>query len=233
MQSRARTASVPESGAAPMLGGDGRYRLTFGFSCCPGVRGEFLILFFFVLAALVLTWPMVATLGQATGTRGDYLDNLWNGWWLKHSLVQGHSPFWTDYLYFPDGISLRRHTLSPLNAPTLYWGSQSTVPVESLLLGRVTYQGFSDAWPPRDGEFADKMNAMPKHVASTTLRELTWNATLLEGDVPSPIKPPPGCHFHGRCRYAEPRCRVEVPAMRQVAPGHTVACHLREGQPVA
>ncbi len=116
MQSRARTASVPESGAAPMLGGDGRYRLTFGFSCCPGVRGEFLILFFFVLAALVLTWPMVATLGQATGTRGDYLDNLWNGWWLKHSLVQGHSPFWTDYLYFPDGISLRRHTLSPLNA---------------------------------------------------------------------------------------------------------------------
>jgi peptide/nickel transport system ATP-binding protein len=56
---------------------------------------------------------------------------------------------------------------------------------------------------------------------------------ILQGDVPSPIKPPSGCHFHGRCRYAEPRCRVEVPAMRQVAPGHTVACHLREGQPVA
>jgi peptide/nickel transport system ATP-binding protein len=55
---------------------------------------------------------------------------------------------------------------------------------------------------------------------------------ILQGDVPSPIKPPSGCHFHGRCRYAEPRCRVEVPAMRQVAPGHTVACHLREGQPV-
>jgi peptide/nickel transport system ATP-binding protein len=56
---------------------------------------------------------------------------------------------------------------------------------------------------------------------------------ILQGDVPSPIKPPAGCHFHGRCRYAEPRCRVEVPAMRRVAPGHTVACHLREGQPVA
>ena len=56
---------------------------------------------------------------------------------------------------------------------------------------------------------------------------------ILQGDVPSPIKPPSGCHFHGRCRYAEPRCRVEVPAMRQVAAGHTVACHLREGQPVA
>jgi peptide/nickel transport system ATP-binding protein len=56
---------------------------------------------------------------------------------------------------------------------------------------------------------------------------------VLEGDVPSPIRPPPGCHFHTRCRYAEPRCRIETPAMRQVAPGHTVACHLREGQPVA
>jgi oligopeptide/dipeptide ABC transporter ATP-binding protein len=47
------------------------------------------------------------------------------------------------------------------------------------------------------------------------------------GDVPSPIRPPPGCHFHPRCRYAEARCRVEVPLLREVAPGHTVACHLR------
>jgi oligopeptide/dipeptide ABC transporter ATP-binding protein len=49
----------------------------------------------------------------------------------------------------------------------------------------------------------------------------------VEGDVPSPIRPPPGCHFHPRCRYAEARCRVEVPALREVAPGHLVACHLR------
>ena len=46
---------------------------------------------------------------------------------------------------------------------------------EALLLGRVTYEGFAEAWPPREGEFADKMNAMPKHVASTTLTELGWN----------------------------------------------------------
>ena len=56
---------------------------------------------------------------------------------------------------------------------------------------------------------------------------------ILQGDVPSPINPPRGCHFHTRCRYAEPRCRVETPAMREVATGHTVACHLREGRPVA
>jgi dihydrofolate reductase len=57
----------------------------------------------------------------------------------------------------------------------------------SLLLGRVTYEGFAEAWPPREGEFADAMNAMPKHVASTTLRDPIWNATVLEGDVPTAV----------------------------------------------
>ena len=47
------------------------------------------------------------------------------------------------------------------------------------------------------------------------------------GDVPSPIDPPSGCHFHPRCPYAEARCRVEVPALREVAPGQLAACHLR------
>jgi oligopeptide/dipeptide ABC transporter ATP-binding protein len=51
---------------------------------------------------------------------------------------------------------------------------------------------------------------------------------ILKGDVPSPINPPAGCRFHTRCPYAEARCRVEEPAMREVRPGHQVACHLRE-----
>jgi oligopeptide/dipeptide ABC transporter ATP-binding protein len=50
---------------------------------------------------------------------------------------------------------------------------------------------------------------------------------LLPGDVPSPLTPPPGCAFHPRCPYAEARCRVEAPALREVAPGHAAACHLR------
>jgi dihydrofolate reductase len=57
---------------------------------------------------------------------------------------------------------------------------------EALLLGRVTYEGFTGAWPSWDDEagYADEMNGMPKYVASTTLRELEWsNSTLLEGDV--------------------------------------------------
>ena len=51
---------------------------------------------------------------------------------------------------------------------------------------------------------------------------------VLTGDVPSPINPPPGCHFHTRCPYAEARCRIESPPMREVAPGQFVACHLRQ-----
>jgi oligopeptide/dipeptide ABC transporter ATP-binding protein len=53
---------------------------------------------------------------------------------------------------------------------------------------------------------------------------------ILQGDVPSPITPPPGCRFHTRCPYAEERCRREEPAMKEVRPGHLVACHLREGK---
>lgn len=51
---------------------------------------------------------------------------------------------------------------------------------------------------------------------------------ILQGDVPSPMAPPPGCHFHTRCIYAEARCRVEVPALHEVKPSHFVACHLRQ-----
>ncbi|SEF93283.1 Dihydrofolate reductase [Nonomuraea solani] len=59
----------------------------------------------------------------------------------------------------------------------------------ALLLGRVTYEGFSAAWPEVTGAFADRMNALPKYVASGTLREpLTWNATLLAGDLTSEVE---------------------------------------------
>ena len=47
---------------------------------------------------------------------------------------------------------------------------------------------------------------------------------LLHGDVPSPLKPPPGCHFHPRCRYAVESCRVQVPPLAEAKPGHWAAC---------
>jgi dihydrofolate reductase len=55
---------------------------------------------------------------------------------------------------------------------------------EALLLGRVTYDGFAEAWPSRTGDFADKFNNMPKYVVSSTLRDPEWNnTTVLSGDV--------------------------------------------------
>jgi oligopeptide/dipeptide ABC transporter ATP-binding protein len=50
---------------------------------------------------------------------------------------------------------------------------------------------------------------------------------ILQGDVPSPVNPPTGCHFHPRCPYAVERCKVETPALREIKPGQLVACHLR------
>jgi oligopeptide/dipeptide ABC transporter ATP-binding protein len=49
---------------------------------------------------------------------------------------------------------------------------------------------------------------------------------VVMGDVPSPIHPPSGCHFHPRCPFVMDRCRVEYPATKEVKPGHCVACHL-------
>ena len=49
---------------------------------------------------------------------------------------------------------------------------------------------------------------------------------ILKGDVPSPSRPPPGCHFHTRCPHAMPRCKAEVPQLTTVGPGQWAACHL-------
>jgi dihydrofolate reductase len=59
-----------------------------------------------------------------------------------------------------------------------------TLDAEAVLLGRVTYERFAAAWPSREGEFADKFNAMPKYVVSSTLQDPQWtNSTVLNGDV--------------------------------------------------
>ena len=63
-----------------------------------------------------------------------------------------------------------------------------TMQTAALLLGRVTYEGFADAWPSRSGEFADKFNEMPKYVVSSTLDDPEWNnSTVLNGDVPEEV----------------------------------------------
>ena len=68
------------------------------------------------------------------------------------------------------------------------------------------------------------LSAVPIPKASARTRK----RVILTGDVPSPINPPSGCHFHARCPYAMARCRHEVPALREVKPRHWAACHLHD-----
>ena len=67
------------------------------------------------------------------------------------------------------------------------------------------------------------LSAVPRPDPETTKKRIT-----LQGDVPSPINPPSGCRFHTRCPYVFDRCRAEEPELFDVAPGHRVACHLRQ-----
>jgi dihydrofolate reductase len=84
-----------------------------------------------------------------------------------------------------------------------------TMDAAAMLLGRVTYEGFADAWPSREGEFADKFNNMPKYVVSSTLKDPDWtNTTVLEGDpveAVTKLRDEPGDHIivHGSCRLAQ------------------------------
>ena len=64
-----------------------------------------------------------------------------------------------------------------------------TMDTAALLLGRKTYEGFAEAWPSREGEFADKFNTMPKYVVSATLDNPEWtNTTVLKGDAVDAVK---------------------------------------------
>jgi len=64
------------------------------------------------------------------------------------------------------------------------YASRLLFAADALLLGRATYEGFVQAWPQRSGDpYTDRINAMPKYVASRTLREVAWNSTILDGDV--------------------------------------------------
>jgi len=64
------------------------------------------------------------------------------------------------------------------------------------------------------------LSAVPRPDPGKRMRRI-----ILEGEVPNPAAPPPGCHFHPRCRYARDVCRSQAPALRETAAGHAVACH--------
>ncbi len=83
---------------------------------------------------------------------------------------------------------------------------------------------------------AEELYAVPRHPYTEALLsavpsadpDLKVQRIILPGDVPSPSKPPPGCKFHPRCRYAGDICSREVPLWREITPDHWVACHLAD-----
>ena len=86
---------------------------------------------------------------------------------------------------------------------------EETMASDALLLGRITYEGFAKAWPPREGEFADKFNSMPKYVVSSTLESPAWtNSTVLKGDLAEEVAKVRGAHdgdivVHGSAQLAQ------------------------------
>lgn len=78
----------------------------------------------------------------------------------------------------------------------------------------------------------DDLFATPKHPYTRALFSAVPNTQVerivLKGEIPSPLNPPAGCVFHTRCPFATERCKQEVPALKEIAPEHKVACHLVE-----
>ena len=87
----------------------------------------------------------------------------------------------------PGGEEGYRHTgwsFDIEDDPTRFeYKAEETFGTETLLLGRTTYEGFAEAWPSRDGEFADKFNGMDKVVVSSTLTDPTWQNTTVVRDL--------------------------------------------------
>jgi peptide/nickel transport system ATP-binding protein/oligopeptide transport system ATP-binding protein len=97
-----------------------------------------------------------------------------------------------------------------------------------MYLGRIVEQGPTEDvfLNPRHPYTRALLGAVPRMEP----RRKRERATL-EGEPPSPLSPPPGCHFHPRCPWAIDQCRVTPPALRTLAPDHLAACHLAENLP--
>jgi peptide/nickel transport system ATP-binding protein len=82
----------------------------------------------------------------------------------------------------------------------------------------------------------DQLFASPQHPYTEALLSAVPKTTpgrkrkriILPGEVADPASPPEGCYFHPRCQYVRDRCRTEAPALREIRPGHRVACHFAE-----
>ena len=90
-----------------------------------------------------------------------------------------------------DGVAEapEKWSLNFWNSETEAFKTEELAAHSAMLLGRVTYEGFAAAWPSRTGDYADRLNALPKHVASKTLKTLTWKgAELLAPGMAESVK---------------------------------------------
>jgi oligopeptide/dipeptide ABC transporter ATP-binding protein len=97
--------------------------------------------------------------------------------------------------------------------------------VAIMYLGRIVEIGAADAI------YTDPQHPYTKALLASVPQLVLVDDTMvsfkpIQGELPSPVSPPPGCHFHQRCAVAVPRCRVEIPAMRRAGPHQAAACHL-------
>ena len=93
----------------------------------------------------------------------------------------------------------------------------------------VMYLGQIVELAPVKNLFANPSHPYTKALMSAALPshpDIVQEEMILTGEVPSPLNPPSGCHFHTRCPVAMDRCAVETPVVKEIAPGHTVSCHL-------
>ncbi len=93
-----------------------------------------------------------------------------------------------------------------------------------MYLGRVVEQATTEELFARPNHPYTRalLESAPKVDARTTFQPI-------RGEIPSPLDPPPGCHFHPRCPFASERCKRERPELAEIAPGHWSACHLNSG----
>ncbi len=97
--------------------------------------------------------------------------------------------------------------------------------VAIMYLGRIVEQaGTEDAFARPNHPYTQALLAEVPRLDARARRFIA-----IKGEIPSPLHPPTGCHFHPRCISAFARCSTEVPALREVAPGHLSACHLNNG----
>ncbi len=96
-----------------------------------------------------------------------------------------------------------------------------------MYLGRVVESG------PTEAIFAAPAHPYTQALLKEAGKVVPGKRTFvpIKGEIPSPLDPPSGCHFHPRCPRAAPGCSVEAPVLRAIAPGRTASCHLLEGVP--